>query len=288
MLDAYLAQIARRSTVNQFNQLHISLENVLSPAEVCAIVDGARSRGVALPPEATHWLSRMDELLRKDGRAAQPYARQTLGEAATAYAAPGTPAERARRTFVIAFTGDAHRLMMPVSLFLQACPADRYELLVLSDFRRSLYLRGIAGLGDDFPSAVSRIGAMAPSPRDRRVVSLGTSAGGLASVWAAVELGLARAVSVGGVTPEQAGGRYQTQGLSTEAFEESIRRHAARLPEVLLVSGEQNDRDQRKALSMADRLPATLVAVPGCAHHNVLYDLWTRGELEPFLARSLG
>ena len=285
MLDWYVAEIMRRQTANLINQLHIMLENMLAPAEVCALVDESRERGTSLPAPAAHWLGRMDTLLRGGGQTVQPYDRRMINKSAAVYAAPGVEAERSGRMFVVAFTGDVHRLMMPIALFLQQCPADRYEFLVLSDFRRSLYLRGIAGLGSDFPETLEHVRTLIPAPSDGRVVSLGTSAGGLAAIWTAVELGLPRAVSVGGVTPDDVGERVQTQGMSARGFDDAIRRNAGRLPEVLLVSGEQNERDNRKALSMAGRMPATLVSVPDCANHNVLHALWSRGELGPFLDR---
>lgn len=287
MLDWYVAEIMRRQTANLINQLHIMLENMLAPAELCALIDESRERGTNLPPPAAHWLGRMDTLLRGGGQTVQPYERRMINKSAAVYAAPGTEAERSGRTVVVAFTGDAHRLMMPISLLLQQFPADRYEMLMLSDFRRSLYLRGIDGLGSDFPETLERIRTLIPAPSEGRVVTLGTSAGGLAAIWAAIELGLPRAVSVGGVTPDEIGERVQTQGMSTPGFDDAIRRNAGRLPEVLLVSGEQNDRDNRKALSMAGRLHATLISVPDCANHNVLHALWSRGELRPFLARLM-
>jgi hypothetical protein len=287
MLDWYIAEIVRCRTANLINQLHIALENMFAPVEVCALIDESRVRGTDLPPPAAHWLGRMDTLLRGGGQIVQPFVRRVINKSAAVYAAPGTEAERSGRTVVVAFTGDAHRLMMPISLLLQQCPADRYEMLMLSDFRRSLYLRGIDGLGSDFPETLERIRTLIPASSEGRVVTLGTSAGGLAAIWAAIELGLPRAVSVGGVTPDEIGERVQTQGMSTPGFDDAIRRSAGRLPEVLLVSGEQNDRDNRKALSMAGRLPATLISVPDCANHNVLHALWSRGELRPFLARLM-
>lgn len=287
MLDWYVAEIMRRRTANLINQLHIALENMLAPGEVCALVDESRERGTNLPAPAAHWLGRMDTLLRGGGQAVQPYDRRTINKSAAVYAAPGTEAERSDRTVVIAFTGDAHRLMLPIALFLQQCPADRYEVLLLNDLRRSLYLRGIEGFGSDFPETLERIRTLVPAPSNGRIVSFGTSAGGLAAIWAAIGLGLARAVSVGGVTPDEIGERVQTQGLSASGFDEAIRGNAGRLPEVLLVAGEQNERDGRKALSMAGRVPATLISVPDCANHNVLHVLWSRGELGPFLERVL-
>ena len=288
MLDGYLAELARCATPNQFNRLHNQLENVLAPAEVTARIDGVRERQPALPQPASHWLARQDTLLRANGRRTQPYVRHALAEDAVAYAAPGTPAERARRTLVIAYTGDANRLMMPIALFLQHCPAERYEFVVLVDRQRSLYLRGVAGLGADMPSTIARLAEVAAPSRFRRAVSLGTSAGGLAAVWTGVALGFARAVSVGGTTPAEVAERVQTQHLATDAFDEAVRRNLDKLPEVVLVSGERNERDDRKALAMTALLPAKRIIVPGSAYHNVLFDVWNRGELDGFLEELLG
>ena len=287
VLDAYLADLARCTTVNQFNRLHILLENVLAPGEVTALIDGVRARGLTVPQPAAHWLARLDTLLRSHGRRVQPYERHALAEGATAYAGPGTTAERAARTLVIAFTGDANRLMMPIALLLQHCPAERHEFVVLVDRQRSLYLNGVAGLGTDLPSTIARLAEVAAPTRYRRAVSFGTSAGGLAAVWTGVALGLARAVSVGGVTPAQVSERVQTQHLRTEAFDEVVRQNVTRLPEVLLVAGERNVRDNEKALAMTALLPAATITVPGSTHHNVLYDIWNRGELDDFLERLL-
>jgi hypothetical protein len=59
------------------------------------------------------------------------------------------------------------------------------------------------GLGDDFPTSIARLRDLCAPSRFGRAISFGTSAGGLATVWAAVALGLTRAVSVGGVTPRR-------------------------------------------------------------------------------------
>ena len=52
MLDWYIAEIMRRQTANLINQFHIMLENMLAPAEVCALVDESRERGTSLPAPA--------------------------------------------------------------------------------------------------------------------------------------------------------------------------------------------------------------------------------------------
>jgi hypothetical protein len=246
-----------------------------------------RERAIAVPPESVRWLDAMDNLLRGGGRRIQPYVRHALAEEANVYAAPGSDRVRADRTLVFAFTGDANRLMMPIGMFLQHCPAERYEFVVVADKSRTFYLSGIAGLGSDLPGSIARLRELCPPSRYRRAMAFGTSAGGLAAVWTGVALGLDRAVSVGGVTPVEVAQRHRTQYMRTEGFDEALRR-ATRLPEVLLVVGERNERDNEKALTMTSLLPATTITVPGSPHHNVLYEVWKRGELEDLLGKLLG
>lgn len=69
----------------------------------------------------------------------------------------------------------------------------------------------------------------------------------LAAIWAAVELGLPRAVSVGGVTPDEIGERVQTQGLSAEGFDEAIRRNAGRLRRCCSWRGAERARQSQGA-----------------------------------------
>jgi hypothetical protein len=288
MIDAYLEEVRACTTINLVNRIHIRLENRLNPAEMCAIIDGLSGGNVSLPAPAANWLARTDRQLRGNGRPLQGYVRHELSERAVLHAAPGGEEARAGRTLVIAFTGDARRLMMPLALFLQHCPADRYEFLVLYDRKRAFYLGGVEGLGEDLPSTIDAIAARVDPRRYRRAVSFGTSAGGLAALWTGVALGLDRAVSVGGTTSENAAEREQTETVDTSGFEEAIRRRAGKLPEVVLVSGAENERDVAKAQAMLARLPATTILVPGCADHNVLYKVWERGGLDELLERLLG
>jgi hypothetical protein len=215
-----------------------------------------------VPEGVKRWLDLTDSLLRPRGQRVEPYERHALAEGATMYAAPGTPDERASRTLVVAFCGDAQRLMMPIALFLQQLPAAKHELMLLVDRTRRFYLGGVAGLGDGLPATIRRIGELAAPAKPRRTVAFGTSAGGLAALWTAVELGMTRGVSVGGISTESVPERVHTQHFDTRGFDDAVRRCVA-LPDIVLVSGERNVRDTEKALSMAARLPARHVVVPG-------------------------
>ncbi|HQU47748.1 MAG TPA: hypothetical protein PLM09_01235 [Casimicrobiaceae bacterium] len=288
MLDAYVVEVLRCRTINEINRLHIRLEVSMTAADICAIIDGARARRAPLPPPSLHWLDRMDTLLRGGGRPVQGYVREAWSRGINWYAAPGDAAARAGRRLVIAFTADTHRLLMPISLFLQHCPADRLEFLVLMDLHRAFYLKGVDSLGTDLPTTIAAIAARFPPAKLRRAVCIGTSAGGLAAVWAAVELGAARAISVGGVTPQLVREQERMRGVDVAGFEAAIRRREGRLPEVLLVSGDGYEPDQAKARAMQELLPAAHIVVPESSQHNALFDAWNTGRLDGLMERFFG
>lgn len=287
-VERRLDEISRCRTLNEFNRVHIQIEIHCSPAEVCAIIDAVRERGIPLLPNLQRWHAIMDEQLRGSGKGAEPYVRTPVSPGATMYAAPATPAERARRTLVIAFTGIADRLMMPVSSFLQHCPAADHEFLVLFDRSKSNFLAGVAGLGDTLSASIDAMRARIASGGYRRAVTFGTSGGGLAAVWSAVELELERAISVGGVTPSMFALRDGPVPLDASGFEEAVRRHAGRLPETVYLAGEHALHDLEKSREMQALLPTTTLVVPGCDNHNTLHYLRRRGELAPLLARLFG
>jgi hypothetical protein len=292
MVDGYLQQAMRCRTVNEFNRLHITLENILAPTEVEALVRGVRQRVTSMPAPVADWFGRLEQSIGLGKLAVQPYVRRPIANGAIRYAAPGRDAERSQRTLVIAFTGDANRLMMPLAMFLQHCPADRYEFVVLFDGTQRLYMNGVDGLGATLPETIDAIARHAKPAFYRRTVSFGTSAGGLAALWTGIALETTRAVSVGGVTPSLADERSGEDAAASrshdEAFEALVRERAGRLPEIVLVAGELNARDTEKAHEMGERLPARHLTIPGARAHNMLYEVWLRGELDAWLDRLLG
>jgi hypothetical protein len=286
VLDQFLEQVDRCATVNQFNRLRTGIENAFAPAEICALIDGARARGVAVPEHCARWFDNTDASLRGNGRPLQPYARHVVSTSAAIYAAPGTPQERASRTLVIAYATDALRLFMPISVFLQHLPAASHEVMLLIDPQRRFFLTGVEGLGEDLPSTMRRIAELTQPSRYRRSVAFGCSAGGLAAIWTAVELGFTRGVSVGGVDVTSVIGRVAMQDFDLTGFDAAVRRRL-KLPEIRLVFGEGNERDSQKAVEMAKRLPSQYVTVHGASDHNVLYDVYKGGRLDEFLTQLI-
>lgn len=288
MLDFYLAEVARARTDNLIQGVHFALENEITPLEFEHLAHEVEKAGVALPPVCRSWFVQTRHLLRFGTTGIRPFVRQPCSPGATFYLAPADLPAGTARTLIVAFAGDAHRLMIPIAGFLQRCDPARHELLLLFDPSRSMFLRGIPGIAPDFASLVAWIERQRVARAAARTVALGASSGGLAAVWAALELGLPRAVSIGGTIPEQVALRHHTQGLDVSGFDDAIHRRAGNLPEIAYVYGEQCDRDRVKGVTLAGRLPVTMVPVPRFAQHNVIFETLRRGSLAALIELVVG
>lgn len=288
MLDLYRDQVARAGSDNMIRQVHLAFENELAPAELEWLAAGIEASGAGLPRLCHEWGAGMRALMRAGTPRIHPFVRQPVGHGAALYAAPGGPQERGRRTLLVAFAGDARRLMLPISLFLQHCDPERHEVLLLFDLSQSFFLRGMAGIAPDLGALQRWIDGQVRARAAARTIVVGCSAGGLAAVWTAVALGYPRVVSFGGTTPGEVAERHHTQDLDVSGFAEAIRLAAGALPEVAYVYGDACERDRLKGQALAACLPVTAIPVPACDRHNVLWELLRRRELAGWLDRLLG
>lgn len=288
MLDFYLAEVRRARTDNLIHGVHHAFENELAPAEFEHLAHAIESSGVDLPPVCRAWIDHTRRLLQFGASGMRPFVRQPVAPGATLYTAPPGPHGDGRKTLVVAFAGDAHRLMVPIAGFLQYLDPARCELLLLFDGSRSMFMRGIPGVASGFESMLAWIEHFRRARATTRTIALGTSAGGLAAVWTALALGLDRAVSIGGTSPVEVAERHQTLDLDISGFDDAIRRRAGALPEVAYLFGELCERDRRKGEALAGHLPVTLVPVPRFAHHNVIFEAMRRGTLAALLDLFLG
>lgn len=284
MLDAYLRETAACATENQFNRVHIDLENRLLPSEAAQLVAEAGEAGAVYNELARFWFGRMAAFLGRSALPIQRYARQPLGRSIAVYAVPAPPEVRRTRTLVVAFPGGLNRLMLPLAVFLQHCDGERFEFMILKDDTRSHFARGIEGFAPDMAGLVARLGPLAASGRYRRIVSFGTSSGGFPAFWTAIAHGHDRGVSIGGPSPDQ---MSEIEDVDPAPYRREIEARAGALPELVYAYGERNPRDAAKARSNADYAPMRTIAVPGVDDHNLLFELLKRGELQAFLERVL-
>jgi hypothetical protein len=265
----YLALAALCDSRNSFNRLHIELENVCAPAEIAAlaVLDGQGK----LPPEGHAWLQKLRKLSPGMFDAPRSFLRHPIGRNFFLYEPPQS--DPSDRGLLIAITGNARRLLLPVSMFLQAVDPARWDVLVVVKEKGASYLDGLDGVAPDFPGVVRHIETTFTPSAYRRTVTFGVSNGGFPSAWAALLMGAERGICVCGVLPNP--------------VPPSAARPTSAPVDLVFVYGRDSERDRGPAMDLNGYYGGTLLAVPDISVHNVLEVLLARRELSPFLDRLL-
>jgi hypothetical protein len=256
----FAALAANCRTQNEFNRLIITLENTLAPAEVASI---AKLDLVSPTKERSElWLEKLRKWQPDLFRSPQKYEGEGLFPGAIFYEDPATP--RGGKSLLLAFCGNAERLMIPVSVFLQILDSSLWSVLVVRKRKSTFYINGIERVADDFPGLTRRIEAQLHTHRYRRVVTLGTSAGGFFAIWAAALIDAQRGISVGGFRPTNIG--EPLVGAPADA-------------DFRIVFGEKSPMDFERALAIQKLFGGSLQPVPGVAEHNVFAALMKQRRL---------
>ena len=317
MVPLYERLIAGCTSENQRNRVHIRLENRMTPEEAVELWSHylgrrywrenaiSRARSVAEPrlahlghtpkPESSrgtlehtrYWLGTLRDQYLLAGRARpEPFRRHRLTHGISRYSAGGPSRDR---TLLLCFSGDWHRMMMPMSTFLQHLPAARCDVAFLRTERGHGYRAGIRGAGDDLPSSVMRLPTLLGLDRYSRVATMGTSAGGLPALIAALLLGVDAALVVGGNSPQDERWAGSLDGHDADVYLADLANRAARVPRTTIVHSEGNERDAISALTMASLLPTESVHVMPVAgaDHNSLIHVTREGALARLLASSM-
>jgi hypothetical protein len=194
----------------------------------------------------------------------------------------------AEKTLIIGFTGNFHRLMLPLPVLLGCMNPTLYDVVVLRDFSRRFFSMGIPGLGADFFQALQNLRNHVDPAAYRNCVALGTSSGGLPAVLAAIRLELHRGVSIGGLDFPQFVAKLREFGVSEEPYTALLASRPESFPELLLVFGAGYAADVVAARGLHGRVPSRLLAVNACDEHLVLAWKLVRGRLPVFLSKLLG
>jgi hypothetical protein len=269
----YAAAARDCRTPNDFNRLHIDLETVLTPREMQAL-----SRSLNIDREARQaraWLHRLAD--RSPGMFVSPqtFARSDVHELVTHYSDSVYPS--AQKRLLLAFSGNAWRLMLPIANILQCLDARYWDVVLIKRSGRRSLLRGIEGVADNLPGLVRFTLSRFPSARYRQHATLGTSGGGYPAAAAALLSGARRGVSVCSGLPKEPP-RFLVGRSAVVARVLS----AARGTELLFVHGEREE-DRLGAEKQLRSFGGRLWPVAGVDHHNVFLDLERRGELAGFL-----
>ncbi|MEO3470256.1 hypothetical protein AAFN86_00210 [Roseomonas sp. CAU 1739] len=276
------AAFAACRTEADFYRVQVPAENVMTPCEVETLA--AQAGG--LPEPAQGWIRRLRFQMRRVHPAPEPYRRRPLADHVILYEGEG-PAD-APRDLVLAMAGIGMRLMMPVATVLQALPADRCDIILMSDPGMAGFLRGVPGYAEDPVALVARLAQDVPLARYRAVRAFGTSVGGAAALCYGALLGGTVALSLGGAHPPALPLRRAVGELDRRIFD---RLHAGLVENrtrMICAFGAENPLDAlRSRLLRFTRPGSRALAVAGLEEHGVLLGLLRKNAMRRFFAELL-
>lgn len=277
-------RLERSRTLQEFRANREALLHKITPAELMTLL-GDKPHSVytlgrfiaripkgpkswRIPLEFHAWANRTSREVSGFIDASQ-WVHQPLSENMGLYTAD--PSRKPEKTLVVGFTGNVTRLMMPVYRFLLHLDPARNDLLLLRDPNRAHYARGIPEVATDFESLCSWLRKHAEEAGYKRIISVGTSAGGLASLCAGLANGWDKAISVCADAPSSHPmlGKFLAQAS-----------HENSSTKVFLLYGALNERDHAGAKETAALLPAArMFGEASLAKHNVLDNAFKQGKL---------
>lgn len=276
------AELARCATTADRYRLQIEAENDLTPAEVAALHAAAPE----LPEASRVWVEKLASMCRRIRDPIQPFRRRALAPAVSFFegaAPPGAP-----RALVVAFTGVAQRMMLPLAPFLQGLPADRCDVVVLRDPDRLAFLAGLPGYAADLPALAERLAADVPMARYAGIACVGTSAGGAASLAFGPLLGARLSLSLGGLHPRAMGLRGAARPVDRYVFDKLRAASPPAATRLVCAHGEDFLRDCVRSRLLAMTVPGSeVLVVRGVALHGVLAGLFLRNALARFMEEVL-
>ena len=234
-----------------------------------------------------HVLADVEQVDGEEDRLGPP----ALGAAAAVEQVDGKRKVRidvADKTLLICFsTRGGRRLMMPNAVLMQHTDSTRYDLLIVSEPLGKNYMKGVPGLGRNLVEVIEWIARLELTGKYSRIRTLGCSAGGYAAVIASHLLEAEMAVSVGGRFPSKH--KHPLTVLNMILITWRVMRKN-RCPLVLVSYAADKSRDRKFARVMT-RLFGSKQDVVKLTNekmgHNVIGRLVERGELVPYLARTV-
>jgi hypothetical protein len=302
MIERYFERVAGCRTLNQVNAVHIAMTNLMTPMEALAVRDRLAGGGWAFPSNsvgaegsakltamlATHMDKIVGDFVEARKERAEVFLRIPVARDVWLFSRGG---DRTSKTLVIAFTGNADRLMMPTPTFMQHLDADTVDVLLLVDRTKQGYRGGLVDTAASIADLILALPKLGQTQHYRRIVTAGTSGGGLPSVLAGLKLGADAVMAVGCRTPHA--GRWQDLpgvGLGgAELLAEWQSGTTAR--NVSVIHGAQYAQDAAAAAEIAGLITARVVpvSVEGIeVQHNALYPLVRAGRFSAFLYEHLG
>ena len=314
MINLYRRLVRSQLTVNQLNNIHINLANRMTPLELEGlqselptapsvwqnlIYKSSRKLPFKLPESyciwqqkieyaksARDWIDMLHRACLQSGKAApEPFIRRRLRQVALFSAGEN----RSGKILAICFAGNAQRMMMPMPVFLQHLDSSRVDVAFVKDPKRKGFRKGIDGIAPNLDILIKELKSLLKTEEYLKVVTIGTSGGGLPAILTAVKLGLDAGMSVGGRGPDAPIWLTNDSKMAGELLISYAKQSSAE-PRLFLVYGNDKPKDKAKAEALADVVNAQLIPVSdpsGPVGHNALYPLVNQGKLTKFLEATV-
>jgi hypothetical protein len=170
---------------------------------------------------------------------------------------------------------------------MQHTDSARHDLLIVSEPLNANYQAGVPGLGRNLVEVIEYLTRLELIGDYSRIRTLGSSAGAYAAVIAGHLLGAELAVSVGGRYPSN---RKQPLRMLSMIFTTWRVMRKEHCPRVLVSYAEDKSRDRKFAKIMIRLFgsnPDIVELGNEKVGHRVLARLLERGELAPYLKRTI-
>jgi acyl-CoA synthetase (AMP-forming)/AMP-acid ligase II/acyl carrier protein len=276
-----------------FEAARHTAENVSTPAELGRLLTGRRrlafgriSAAVLAPLTAAVIVGRRATLRRDLDRviagADEPllWQRTAIAEQADLFHGPDTQTDT--KTLIVGFTSRSMRLTTPTYHVLCSLDPMRHELLMLRDPLRRHYRSGVPGIGDSVTAVARWLERYAAKRRYGRVVTFGTSAGGMPAVCTAILNRWPLTLACGADRPSS---HSHLAPLVAECGRR-LADHGG--TDVLLAYSGRNDRDAAGAAEIRGLVPgARTLPDDRFEDHALLYQLHRAGDLRSFLRTHL-
>jgi len=273
MLDQALERLSAAEPRRR-PRLMNELDDILTPREYAAL------GGRLTDPDLIELYGRRSVTRAMAGQEPQSFGRTRITPDVLLYSDPAHEARN--KTLLIGFAGRLGRLMIPNVGFAQCLPADRFDVLILSDPQTRHFREGLPGYGSSFRSLVDAVERDFPAGNYRRRVAIGASMGGLPAVWFGLMAGTDRTICIGGRAAWDVTRMLDGDG-PRHSYDPICACCTARHPEIVFVYSDDHAIDRIQAGHFAGILGGQTLPIPGVKNHSPLGHLWETGSLPPFL-----
>lgn len=202
--------------------------------------------------------------------------RRVLCEGALLYGDPMIPTSE--KCLIVGFTGNFGRLMQPTYRILSNLDPKRFDLLLLRDPKKSLFVSGGPGLGHDINSVAAYANSFYISSGYASAIAFGTSGGGPAAIYTGLVYAWEKVVVVNSPAPTV---RPELESLLAPAVAAAGSHHCP-----IFVVHSTNSTDLQAAAALRKVIPfARVEMLEEYSTHNLLNEAYINSRLETLFTR---